>query len=56
MIIPATLRLFKPYDAKDYASEAVKILQSKSYSGSELARAKNMLKEIERSASRAKHL
>ena len=42
------LRLSQSHDAKDYATEAVKILQSASYSGPELARAKRMLKEIER--------
>jgi hypothetical protein len=51
------LRLSKPHDAKDYATEGLKILQSASHSGPELARAKSMLTEIEKKirASRKAH-
>ena len=42
------LRLSKPHDAKDYATEGLKILQSASYSGPELVEAKRMLTKIER--------
>ncbi len=42
------LRLSKPHDAKDYTTEALRILQSASYSGPELSQAQSMLKEIER--------
>jgi tetratricopeptide (TPR) repeat protein len=42
------LRLAKPHDAKDYASEGLKILELANYSGPELARAKNILTVIEK--------
>jgi tetratricopeptide (TPR) repeat protein len=41
------LRLSKPHDAKDYTTEGLRILQSASYSGPQLAQAHDMLKKIE---------
>lgn len=42
------LRLTKPHDAKDYASECLKILESANYSGPEITRAKSILTQIEK--------